>query len=76
MAAAQQERKAKLATGRVGTVFKMGDRVLLRAKGRLDAAEIGELCDHGAPEPQRRHTSVDDERLRAEERGRCPEKAA
>ncbi len=48
MAAAQQERKAKLDTGRVDKVFKVGDRVLLRTKGLLDAADLGKLrprCD-------------------------------
>ena len=43
MAAAQQERKAKLDAGRVDTVFKVGDRVLLRTKDLLDAADIGKL---------------------------------
>ena len=41
LAAAQQERKAKLDAGRVETVFKVGGRrrVLLRTKERLDSAE-------------------------------------
>jgi hypothetical protein len=43
LAAAQQERKAKLDAGRVDTVFQVGDRVLLRTKELLDAAEIGKL---------------------------------
>ena len=43
LAAAQQERKAKLDAGRVDTVFKVGDRVLLRTKELLDAADIGKL---------------------------------
>ncbi len=43
MAAAQQERKAKLDAGRVDTVFKVGDRVLLRTKELLNAADIGKL---------------------------------
>ena len=43
LAAAQQERKAKLDAGRVDTVFKVGDRVLQRTKEFLDAAEIGKL---------------------------------
>jgi hypothetical protein len=43
LAAAQQARKAKLDTGRVDTVFKVGDRVLLRTKELLDAADIGKL---------------------------------
>ena len=43
LAAAQAERKAKLDAGRVDTVFKIGDRVLLRTKELLDAAEIGKL---------------------------------
>ena len=38
LAAAQVERKAKLDTGRVDTVFQVGDRVLLRTKELLDAA--------------------------------------
>ncbi len=42
LAAAQTERtrKAKLDAGRVDTVFKVGDRVLLRTKELLDAADI------------------------------------
>ena len=62
LAAAQATRKAKLDTGRVDTVFKVGDRVLLRTKELLDAADIGKLrprwplhCD-GLPQPQRRHS--------------------
>jgi hypothetical protein len=43
LAAAQTERKAKLDSGRVDTVFKVGDRVLLRTKELLDAADIGKL---------------------------------
>ncbi len=43
LAAAQAERKAKLDAGRVDTVFKEGDRVLLRTKELLDAADIGKL---------------------------------
>ena len=43
LAAAQAERKAKLDAGRVDTVFKVGDRVLLRTKELLDAADIGKL---------------------------------
>ncbi len=43
LSAAQQERKAKLDAGRVDTVFKMGDQVLLRTKELLDAADIGKL---------------------------------
>ena len=43
LAAAQQERKVKLDAGRVDTVFKVGDRVLLRTKELLDAADIGKL---------------------------------
>ena len=34
------EREAKLDTGRVDTVFPVGDRVLLRTKELLDAADI------------------------------------
>jgi hypothetical protein len=37
--AAQQERKAKLDAGRVATVFQVGDKVLLRTKELLDAAD-------------------------------------
>ena len=43
MAAAQHERKAKLDAGRVDTVFKVGDQVLLRTKELLDAADIVKL---------------------------------
>jgi hypothetical protein len=43
LAAAQAERKAKLDAGRVDTVFQVGDRVLLRTKELLDAADIGKL---------------------------------
>ncbi len=43
MAAAQQERKAKLDAGRVDTVFKVWDQVLLLTKKLLDAADIGKL---------------------------------
>ena len=43
LAAAQAARKAKLDVGRVDTVFKVGDRVLLRTKELLDAADIGKL---------------------------------
>ena len=43
LAAAQAERKAKLDTGLVDTVFKVGDQVLLRTKELLDAADIGKL---------------------------------
>ncbi len=43
LAAAQQERKAKLDAGRVDTVFKVGDQVLLRTKELLDAADISKL---------------------------------
>ena len=41
--AAQLERKAKLDEGRVDTVFKVGDRVMLRTAELLDAADIGKL---------------------------------
>ena len=40
LVAAQAERKVMLDAGRVDTVFKVGDRVLLRTKELLDAAEI------------------------------------
>ena len=43
LAAAQAERKVKLDAGRVDTVFKVGDRVLLRTKELLDSAEIDKL---------------------------------
>ena len=43
LAAAQADRKAKLDAGRVDTVFQVGDRVLLRTKELLDAADIGKL---------------------------------
>jgi hypothetical protein len=43
LAAAQQERQEKLDAGRVDTVFKVGNRVLLRTKDLLDAADIGKL---------------------------------
>ncbi len=43
LAAAQAERKAKLDAGRVDTVFQVGDRVLLRTKELLEAANIGKL---------------------------------
>ena len=35
--------KAKLDAGRVDTVFHVGDRVLLRTRELLDAADIGKL---------------------------------
>ena len=41
--AAQAACKVKLAAGRVDTVFKVGDQVLLRSKELLDAADIGKL---------------------------------
>ena len=43
LAASQAEQKVKLDAGRVDTVFKVGDRVLLRTKELLDAADIGKL---------------------------------
>ena len=43
LAAAQAARKAKLDVGRVDTVFKVGDRVVLLTKELLDAADIGKL---------------------------------
>ncbi len=43
MLATQAERKARLDAGRVDTVLKVGDRVLLRTKELLDAADIGKL---------------------------------
>jgi hypothetical protein len=41
--AAQLDRKAKLDAGRVDTVFKVGDQVLLRTKELLDVVDIGKL---------------------------------
>ena len=43
MLAAQRDRKAKLDEGRVDTVFKVGDRVMMRTKELFDAAAIGKL---------------------------------
>ena len=43
LATTQAARKAKLDAGRVDTVFKVGDRVLLRTKELLDAAGVGKL---------------------------------
>jgi hypothetical protein len=43
LVATQAERKARLDAGRVDTVFKVGDRVLLRTKELLDSADIGKL---------------------------------
>ena len=43
LAAAQAERKARLYAGRVDTVFRFGDQVLLRTKELLAAADIGKL---------------------------------
>ena len=43
LAAAQQERKAKLDAGRINTVFTEGDQVLLQTKELLDAVDIGKL---------------------------------
>ena len=52
LASAQAALKAKLDMGRVDTVFKMGDRVLLHTKELLDAADIGKLRRGGtAPSP-------------------------
>jgi hypothetical protein len=47
LAAAQAERKATLDAGRVDTVFKVGDRVLLRTKQLLDAADIASCARDG-----------------------------
>ena len=41
--AAQQERKTALDRGRVDTVFKVGDQVLLHSRELLNSAEIGKL---------------------------------
>ena len=65
----QAEWKAKLDAGRVDTVFKVGDRVLLRTKELLNTADIGKLrprwdgpftvmATEGLPEPQRLHARV------------------
>ena len=43
LATTQAASKAKLDAGRVDTVFHVGDRVLLRTKELLDAADIGKL---------------------------------
>ena len=43
LATTQAASKAKLDAGRVDTVFKVGDRVLLRTKELLDAGDIGKL---------------------------------
>jgi hypothetical protein len=43
MLAAQRDSKAKLDVGRVDTVFKVGDRVLMLTKELFDAAAIGIL---------------------------------
>ena len=43
LASAQAALKAKLNVGRVDTVFKVGDSVLLRTKELLDDADIGKL---------------------------------
>ena len=43
LAAARAERKVKLDEGRVDTEFKVGDRLLLRTKELLNAADIGKL---------------------------------
>ena len=47
LAAAQAEQKAKLDTGRVDTVFKVGNRVLLRTKELLDAATLASYAPGG-----------------------------
>ena len=43
LATTQAASKAKLDAGRVDTVFKMGDRVLLRTKELLGVADIGKI---------------------------------
>ncbi len=50
LAAAQLERKAKLDTGQVDTVFKVGDQVLLLTKELLDAAALAS-CGSGGRDP-------------------------
>ncbi len=68
LAAAQQERKAKLDAARVDTLFKVGDQVLLQTTELLDAADIGKLRPRwegpftvtacpSAPTPTRSHSS-------------------
>ncbi len=55
LAAAQQERKAKRDAGRVDTVFKVGDRVLLRTKELLgDLVLLRSRKDQGAARRRRR----------------------
>ena len=44
LAAAKAARRTKLDAGLVDTVFMAGDRVLLRIKEVLDAADVGKLC--------------------------------
>ncbi len=51
LAAAQAERKAKLDAGRVDTVFKVGDQVLLRTKELLSALRIPASCCRGGMAP-------------------------
>ena len=43
LVAAQAKQKAKLDAGRIDTVSTVGDRVLLRTKELLDAADIDKL---------------------------------
>ena len=47
LAAAQAKRKAKLDAGRVDTVFKMGDCVLLRTKGCLTPQTLVSCASSG-----------------------------
>ena len=47
LAAAQAKRKAKLDAGRVDTVFKMGDCVLLRTKGCLTPPTLVSCASSG-----------------------------
>ncbi len=51
LAAAQQERIAKLDAGRVDTVLKGGDRVQLRTEERLDAEDKGPFAVTACPSP-------------------------
>ncbi len=51
LAATRAERKAKLDAGRVDTVFQVGDRVLLRTKELLDAADTSPFTVTACPSP-------------------------
>ena len=68
LAAAQRKRKVKLDAGRVDTLFKVGDQVLLQTKELLDAADIGKL--------QRRWDVRTRRLVPHAPRGRCRERQA